>query len=443
MNELTRSNQPGDASAPNRWEEFVAATKEVNDLIKQHEGDRDYLALGEPFDFSFVWDTRTTPAEQHDLLRQDAVICLQKLRDAGCFDRLASFIEPASVYYEYQSGPSMLFTMRPELNYANRAAMALNAEFVLSLEQGRVDDAVRAFDSALAVSRVSISEPMMLGQLLGMHRRFHLFARVHDAVARGLIGDEVARRLLSSINDSEDYIRPLNIEGERFAIMDIIQRTHSDDGHGDGMFLPAELAKFDVDGSGSKSPHPISNVAGVLFPSKKETTRKINEYFDRVTKRSLMDPVSRKSNTPSPDDWIETELNGTDVLLAILLPALDRACSIFDSDRAVTNLTRLLLALVIYHAEHGEYPDALDALTPGILNELPIDGFAPDGKYRYAKRTPTEEDPRAFILYSVGGDFTDDGGLFSDNRSALTQSESPMDFVVTPPIPTGDSEKDE
>ncbi len=65
---------------------------------------------------------------------------------------------------------------------------------------------------------------------------------------------------------------------------------------------------------------------------------------------------------------------------------------------------RIALALKIYKERIGDYPDKLTQLAPNIIPELPVDPFT--GK-EYIYRTEEE----GFIVYSVGKNMKDDGGL--------------------------------
>jgi hypothetical protein len=63
-----------------------------------------------------------------------------------------------------------------------------------------------------------------------------------------------------------------------------------------------------------------------------------------------------------------------------------------------------VVALRLYHAEKGKYPTALGELVPRYLADLPMDPFT--GKpFVYL---PMEKD---FLLYSVGPNRVDDGGV--------------------------------
>jgi hypothetical protein len=76
-------------------------------------------------------------------------------------------------------------------------------------------------------------------------------------------------------------------------------------------------------------------------------------------------------------------------------------------NRAANELFVAALALQAWHAEHGAYPDTLDALVPGTLDALPRDPFS-GGPVKYRR----EGDE--YVLYSVGPDRKDDGGRAVD-----------------------------
>ena len=61
-------------------------------------------------------------------------------------------------------------------------------------------------------------------------------------------------------------------------------------------------------------------------------------------------------------------------------------------------------ALRLYRIKHGAYPEKLDALVPEFIDKLPTDPFS-GREYVYRK------EGKGFILYSLGVNMTDDGGV--------------------------------
>ena len=68
-------------------------------------------------------------------------------------------------------------------------------------------------------------------------------------------------------------------------------------------------------------------------------------------------------------------------------------------------LLEVTLALRAYQLAHGRYPAQLSALVPGYLHAVPDDPFALSGPLRYTLHG------QQCVLYSVGPDGKDDGGV--------------------------------
>jgi hypothetical protein len=68
-------------------------------------------------------------------------------------------------------------------------------------------------------------------------------------------------------------------------------------------------------------------------------------------------------------------------------------------------LARTAIALERYRLAHGEYPGSLDALAPQFMEKVPHDIIG--GQPLHYRRTNDGQ----FVLYSVGWNETDDGGV--------------------------------
>ncbi|HUS80071.1 MAG TPA: hypothetical protein VM283_02315, partial [Armatimonadota bacterium] len=78
-----------------------------------------------------------------------------------------------------------------------------------------------------------------------------------------------------------------------------------------------------------------------------------------------------------------------------------------DDEMARLNVARAAIALALYRAEHGEYPESLSDLEAATGEALPTDPFT-RGPLHY------ERGERGFIVYSVGENGYDDGGRTDD-----------------------------
>jgi hypothetical protein len=66
---------------------------------------------------------------------------------------------------------------------------------------------------------------------------------------------------------------------------------------------------------------------------------------------------------------------------------------------------KILCGLEIYKRRHGYYPEKLEDLIPEIFQQLPLDPFT--GKNFIYKKKDGK-----IIIYSVGRNLKDDGGIF-------------------------------
>jgi hypothetical protein len=69
------------------------------------------------------------------------------------------------------------------------------------------------------------------------------------------------------------------------------------------------------------------------------------------------------------------------------------------------DMARVACALERFRLTHGEYPETLDPLSPQFIDKLPYDII--DGQPLHYRRT----DDAQFLLYSVGWNGTDEGGI--------------------------------
>jgi hypothetical protein len=93
-------------------------------------------------------------------------------------------------------------------------------------------------------------------------------------------------------------------------------------------------------------------------------------------------------------------------------------------------------ALSVFHIRNGRYPGKLTELTPDLIDSVPIDPY--DGKPLKYRLT---DDGGDFVLYSVAGDFEDNGAqhehAWQRGRSyEFSPPPEPVDFVFWPPQPS-------
>lgn len=91
------------------------------------------------------------------------------------------------------------------------------------------------------------------------------------------------------------------------------------------------------------------------------------------------------------------------------IPNWVKAVQRFASNQTMANEGAVACALERHRLVHGEYPETLDALVPKLIDKLPHDLIG--GRPLKYRRIGTGE----FLLYSVGWNETDDGGVPGKN----------------------------
>jgi hypothetical protein len=94
-----------------------------------------------------------------------------------------------------------------------------------------------------------------------------------------------------------------------------------------------------------------------------------------------------------------------------LLPALGRVSQKSAFGQAGADAAVLACALECYRLAHGQFPDSLGGLVPEITSQLPHDVI--NGQPLKYRRTADGQ----YLLYSVGWNETDDGGVLGLNKS--------------------------
>lgn len=341
---------------------------------------------------------------------------LDQIHNSGVLELLDDFAaHPRCVREAWQvdGDQGLLFVLLPELASVRNAARARAVAMRVAAERGNTDELVRAWRHIVSLARAMSYDPTFISHLVGLA----VIANGCEELNRIMVEhdlDEATCRQLLAVMDERPILAPMStvLERERISQYDTIQRTHSDDGHGDGILLFNRLAEYSAysgsGGPGRIANHPISNIVGLVFPSRAETTRTLDEYFDAAEEQADMPRVQRQSHPVDLDLFADT-LPRLQLLLQATLPAISNAIS--NNDMGVTTIesTRVLLAIEAFEAKHARLPATLGELSPEFLAAIPEDAVACQ-PFVFVLHQPGEEDPRTFWLYSTGADGVDNGG---------------------------------
>ena len=99
------------------------------------------------------------------------------------------------------------------------------------------------------------------------------------------------------------------------------------------------------------------------------------------------------------------------LLTTLAAPNISKAWIIAAANQALADQGRIVCALERYRLAHGEYPGALDVLAPRFIQRIPHDIIG--GQPFHYRRVTGQE----FLLYSVGWNEADDGGVSTSDRA--------------------------
>jgi len=187
---------------------------------------------------------------------------------------------------------------------------------------------------------------------------------------------------------------------ERLVFADTVQRVFTENGPGGGHLIPEAYCRL----VGEEEDSGASILAGAMVHAGREdTVQKWGEFLDIMEQTARLTPYELEVQGGEEDlklllgPWWQRY-----GLIAVMAPCATRVGELVYRGKA---LHEAVLALKRWEAERGVYPEGLAVLVEGgYLGALPDDPYSA-GALRYERRG---ED---FVLYSVGADFEDDGGV--------------------------------
>lgn len=314
-------------------------------------------------------------------------------------------------------------TEMPELSKARGTAKYLGLQAKLNAMQGQDE---LAFLRVLQIHQLGLhySGPVTLvEQLIGLASKsvsFKIAFAILDnkEIDSGLL-KEFQEQLIEQIKQS----KPFDFSaGEKMYFLDGLQKMFTDNGKGGGKLIPEKL--FEHKQISNLSP-AISRTESFLIclthPGRKETIKLHNRLCEELDSIQLKTPWQIQNEETSYSNYAE-ELTKDNYLLNDSAYSLGRICEILYREETESRAILTILASLRYKAEKGVFPDSLEELvSAGYLQELPSDPYS-DRSLVYKK---TGND---FILYSIGADFIDNGGIVSN----LGQGEDGGDQVFWP-----------
>jgi hypothetical protein len=124
--------------------------------------------------------------------------------------------------------------------------------------------------------------------------------------------------------------------------------------------------------------------------------------------------IKRRVEIPSgPYGWLSQ----------MAIPNIGSALEKVARIQTLVNQARIVCALERCRLARGQYPESLSELVPQFINQLPMD-LINGAPMKYRRTNDTR-----FLLYSVGWNETDDGGVPAPTRSTAAKPDYSGDWV--------------
>ncbi|MBI5091089.1 MAG: hypothetical protein HZB26_01435 [Candidatus Hydrogenedentes bacterium] len=385
-------------SAPAKASESVAAFAALFPKVRALEDDKRWETFYE--EVLLKKDARDWTIDEQAAAKNftdEARPLIQEIR------RLANLGGPA-IELDYSKGGAIEL---PHLAPLRTCARLLGIDADVQAQQGNYEEAAEDILASFKLGNAIKDEPILISQLFRCAMDGITYAGVQEALPQDGLDPELARRVIETAGRAEAHQN----FAESFTLEAMIGLEHFErfrDGNTESLLyhdrtqsmldiwgvLPENRAgqRIFVTAYSSVIVRPWLNMDETTYS---ETIPRIQEAAQLPYDQAL--PVMQQIEQDIAD------LPHTRVLTRTLLPDLTRRIAAQARDEAFLALTRVGLALELYHAQNGAYPTSLDAIAPILGGHVPVDpftgqplGYKPSGQ--------------SFVLYSVGQDLVDDGG---------------------------------
>ncbi len=329
---------------------------------------------------------------------------ISKLVDSRDIQYIYAVLEEASrrpkcnFNLKYEEGLALIWL--PHLRMMRAVASLLSVKALLEAESGNMS---RAFDTILTGLRISShlkDEPYLISQYIRIQCDHIMVDCIKGTSNSKDIPREKAALIINELSSHIDvtpFIRCM--DGERVIFGSVVERILK----GDRISLKDMVGKLSLKESLMIRIYESFLCRPIL---KKDFTwfltlmSEIRKYYNLPYYEFALEIKHNPIEKPMPKYCLYTRMT---------LPAFKKAQHNMVAIQAYVEICRAGLALKIYKAKNGGYPEELDKLAPDILEEIPADPFTGENLI-YSKSVD------GFILYSLGRNMKDDGGRKKEHK---------------------------
>jgi hypothetical protein len=312
----------------------------------------------------------------------------------------------------------------------------------LRAEQGRYQDASDDVKSCYRFGQHLKGDKVLTEQLVGIGIEALSVQTIRDFLSEY----EIESKVLADLQDSfEQIIAGENFvpsfKAEKLCVYDEIQRCFTEDPFGGHLdlsrirWLNSLTGDYQNDVMDVKtifSPQQWSRALRalkVLFahPDKQKTRETADCFYDFWTKLYLKMPCQIKVERIDVEKEALEIIEGNVFLQILTRYDWSRVNQIVRRNKTDVHATVAILAILRYSKDKGSFPEDLEQLiSAGYLKQPPDDVFS----VKLLVYRKTDDD---FILYSIGPNFTDEGGEYNrDSKGRIKNWQDNADAIFWP-----------
>ena len=310
---------------------------------------------------------------------------------------------------------ALISTLMPHISTFRQAARILIVDSRRAIEEGKTERVVQNIEAVLAIAKHTADSQVLIAGIGGV-----VVAKMgFDLIDEMLTGnpDRFDEGQLERIQKSVRQVSPkemIQLSGERLLVLDLIQRTFTNNGLGNGRITKPGLQIIGISEAlaGFSMPAAFSSInishqvggplAMFTMASRRETVAKLNDWMARAEQR-FQKPIWDQPDFKELEDEIQEQAMRYP-LLALTIPSVQSIYFIGEQAQMDRDATLLALAAYRFRLRHGNWPQSANNLKPDFVETIPLDRVDQMPlRYRLASD--------GFQIYSVGNDGVDNGGI--------------------------------
>jgi len=300
----------------------------------------------------------------------------------------------------------------PHLSKMRAGAQLLKADAIISSMNGDYSEAVTDIIAGMQLGDALAGEPILISQLV----RVAVYGIMIEGIRQSFHGGDLSAEQMSRLEDQLDqadnrHAFAESFLGEQITMAQIFSQIRAVE-HTD--MLTSSVALFQDTSTLGQLTKPIRpllarSYAPVMQPWLNLDESTLTDLLDRTATVAELPYYQARPQLEITEQQVEN-MPRSRTWSRMMMPALTRSCEAQARHEARLDLVQMGLVLEQYQADHGSYPDTLDAIAPQMGWSMPVDPFS--GKPYHYRRTGD-----TFRLYSVGANLTDDGGIINPQYS--------------------------